>query len=350
MKKIFPILAKIALVLVYLIIIAGALVRMTGSGMGCPDWPKCFGYYIPPTELQELTWSPNRNFEKGQVIIKDEVLLVAKADFTTNEVFAPTHWEKYTKHDYATFNVYHTWIEYINRLLGALGGLACLAMAIGSFWFWNSNKKIVVFSWLVVFMMGFQAWLGKTVVDSNLSVYKITTHMVVALLIVALILYIIKSSLPKVQTLNTKPKLSYFNKLVWFAMLLTVVQIIMGTQVRQHIDSEIKNGVTQSILWLQNPTVLFYIHRSFSLVVLALNGYLFFLNKKLKLNFNKVNWVLALIGFEILSGIAMYYFDFPFGSQPIHLIIASLLFGAQFYLILESKKGVRTFSDIQNIL
>ena len=125
MKKYFLTISKTALVLVYLVIIAGALVRMTGSGMGCPDWPKCFGYYIPPTQLSELTWQPNSAFQKGQVIIKDEVLLVAKSDFKTGASFNSSTWEKYAKHDYAIFNVYHTWIEYINRLVGALGGLFC---------------------------------------------------------------------------------------------------------------------------------------------------------------------------------------------------------------------------------
>ena len=80
MQKYFFKIAKIALILVYLVIVAGALVRMTGSGMGCPDWPKCFGYYIPPTDRAELTWSPNRDFHEGQVIIVDEKLLVSKSD------------------------------------------------------------------------------------------------------------------------------------------------------------------------------------------------------------------------------------------------------------------------------
>jgi len=38
---------------------------------------------------------------------------------------------------------------------------------------------------------------------------------------------------------------------------------------------------------------------------------------------------------------AMFYLDFPFGSQPIHLIIASILFGIQFYLFLETRDYIK---------
>ncbi len=333
MNKYFTPIAKTALILVYLVIVAGALVRMTGSGMGCPDWPKCFGYYIPPTEISELTWAQNHDFEKGQVIIKDETLFVATKNFKTGKIFDGSFWEKYTKHDYAIFNVYHTWIEYLNRLIGALSGLACLAMAILSIWFWKLNKKITLFSWIVVFMMGFQAWLGKTVVDSVLNPFKITTHMVVALLIVGLILYVISRSSTSVFKQKSNVK---FKKLLWIVLLFTIIQIIMGTQVRQYIDNEVQNGVTASIMWLQNPTILFYIHRSSSLIILGLNIYLFTQNKKLKLGFYKLNWVIFILVLEILTGMAMYYLDFPFASQPIHLALASILFGVQFYLILEN--------------
>ena len=165
MKKKFLTSAKIALVLVYLVIIAGALVRMTGSGMGCPDWPKCFGYYIPPTEEKELLYTASKDYKKGQVVIKDQSLLVAKEDFIATAKFKSNQWEKYTKHDYAIFNPFHTWVEYLNRLVGALAGLACLAALFFSFGYWNENKKLILWNLFICFLMGFQAWLGKTVVD-----------------------------------------------------------------------------------------------------------------------------------------------------------------------------------------
>lgn len=339
MKKYFTKSAKIALILVYLVIVAGALVRMTGSGMGCPDWPKCFGYYIPPTDIKELTWTPNRTFNEGQVVIKDQKLLVAISNFTTTQTFNESQWRPYTKHDYAIFNAVETWIEYINRLIGALAGLAVFIMAVFSISFYKFNKKITFFSWLTVVLMGFQGWLGARVVYSVLNPVKITIHMIVALIIVATILYIIKKSSRKEATplFNKKIKL-----VVVFTLFLTVIQIILGTQVRQYVDDQVKVlGYNQMNLVLQNPTIIFYVHRSFSILILILNLYLFILNRKFNLRFSKINWVILLIGIEIITGIAMYYFDFPYTSQPIHLVIASLLFGVQFYLFLESKSQTK---------
>jgi len=335
MQKYFLKSAKISLILVYLVIFAGAFVRLTGSGMGCPDWPKCFGYYIPPTQQKELLYTAGREYDKGQVIIKDEALLVAKTDFVSKPNFDASNWEKYTKHDYAIFNPWHTWVEFINRVFGALAGLACVVTFILAFGYRKENKKLIVLTFFVCVLMGFQAWLGKTVVDSDLSPYKITTHMLVALLIVAFQLIVIYAVQRNNKTLLFNKK---FNAFLIFSLVLTIIQIVLGTDVREQVDIVAKTGAPE-ILWLKNPTVLFYVHRSFSMLVFVSNLYLYYLNNKLNLGFSKMKWVMILIIIEIISGISMYYFDFPFGTQTIHLVVAALLFGVQFYTILESKSS-----------
>lgn len=336
MKKYFIPSAKTALVLVYLVILAGALVRMTGSGMGCPDWPKCFGYYIPPTEEKELLYTVGKEYSKGQVIIKDETLLVAKDNFVAPTNFESTHWVKYTKHDYAVFNPFHTWVEYLNRLVGALAGIACLVALVFSFGFWKENKKLVLLNFLICFLMGFQAWLGKTVVDSVLNPYKITTHMLAALLIVAVQLYVIYAVQ---ENKKTKTFDSEFKWVLFAALGLTIMQIVFGTQVRESVDTIVEAGLPKEV-WLQNPKGGFYTHRSFSILIVCANAFLFWRNRKLNLGFTKMNWVITLLCVEILSGITMYYFNFPFGSQTIHIAMATLIFGLQFYLVLENSKKI----------
>jgi len=324
---------KVALVLVYLVIIAGAMVRMTGSGMGCPDWPKCFGYYIPPTDIQELTWEEDREFKKGQVIIIEETLQVAKTDFTTGFSYDVTNWEAYTEHDYAKFNVWHTWIEYVNRLLGALSGLAILVMAVLSFKQWKRRKRSTIVSVLSVFLIGFQAWLGAIVVYSELAPVKITLHMVMALVIVAVLLYLLYLSQPSFAQKQTDLP---FKSVLVLALLLSLIQIILGTQVRQFVDDSVAVvGYENKAAWLANPTLLFYIHRSFSIAVTVTVLFIWYRNRIKGYNIWGITPMVILVLAEALTGIAMYYFDFPVLSQPLHLVIASVLFGVQFYLILQ---------------
>lgn len=339
MKKHFRTAAKVTLILVYLVIIAGASVRMTGSGMGCPDWPKCFGYYIPPTDIEQLLWAPGKEFAKGTVIIRDEKLLLAKSDFRTGNEFDPTQWEMYTKHDYAEFNPTHTWIEYINRLCGALSGIATVVMAVFSLGFWSTRKSVTLLSWLCVFLMGFQAWLGATVVFSVLNPVKITTHMLVALLIVGLLLYLIRMVSPHPQN---RSRDALFGAMLKFSLFLTIVQVIIGTQVRQFVDEQVKAlGAENMHLILNDATVSFYIHRTFSIVVVAVNLYILWLNHKKKLGFEKVNWIFGVLVLEVISGVAMNYAAFPFGTQTVHLVMASFLFGLQYYVVLEFRDASR---------
>lgn len=338
MKKYFPLLVKICLLSIYVIIFAGSTVRMTGSGMGCPDWPKCFGHIIPPTSEEELLWQENTRFNKGIIIIKDQSLFVAKQDFTSTSQFNADNWQAYTKHDYATFNVTHTWVEYINRLATVLSGIFFLGLIISSLFYWKQNKLLPILSFIAIFLMGFEAWLGKTVVDSNLAVSKITIHMLVALLIVALLLVLLFKSTSQVKRYQNDMTFKY---LAYTVFILTLIQIVLGIDVREFVDEQLKNVGFQNknVLNLDESTG-FLIHRSFSILVVILNAWLFIRSQQLKLGSSLPFWILIVLAIEVVAGVLMYYADFPFGSQVIHLLFASILFGLQFYLILKLKRVV----------
>src|SRR5687767_2630189 len=188
------------LIMVFLVILAGGVVRMTQSGMGCPDWPRCFGRWIPPINESQL----------------------------------PADYEKYLRAQDIdhSFNAYHTWIEYINRLLGALLGIFILIHTAWSLKKFRKTKKGVV--WLSFFMLiavAFQGYLGKMVVDANLSVVKVTIHMLVALLIAALPVWIIA----KIKDHKVEAG-SFLKRISVITLLMVLVQIVLGTDVREQID------------------------------------------------------------------------------------------------------------------
>jgi len=336
MKNRFPTIVKVTLVSLYLIFLAGSIVRMTGSGMGCPDWPKCFGYYIPPTSEEQITWQPNTTYKEGIIIIKDEVLYVAEKKVSTSLIFNETNWKEYTKHEYATFNKYHTWVEYINRLITVLSGFIFLFLLAGSLKFRKENKWIPIISFIAFFFMLVEAFLGKMVVDSNLKPTMITIHMVIGLLIIGLIL--------RLLFIIRKEKVvfkyhSLFNKLLILSIIFSLIQIAMGTQVRQFIDEQVKLfGFENKEYSLMNPSFKFYFHRSFTIAIILVNFGLFYLNQIHKLGYKLVKWILVLLFLETITGILMYYAEFPLGTQAIHLLSGALLFGVQFYLWLQSRK------------
>lgn len=332
MQKHFHKLAKISIVCVYLIIIAGAVVRMTGSGMGCPDWPKCFGYYIPPTKISDIQFKPNHNYQEGHVIQVNDLFYFANRDFTSGTNLDLENWQKNTQHEYNSFNPTHTWIEFINRLFTALAGIPILILFAVSIFLWKDKKHLTIAAFLVIIGMGFEAWLGKTVVDSNLLPYKISIHMAGSFFIIAMLLYCIFKS--KELKTNFKPPGLFKNMLV-FSLLLTLIQVYIGTQVRQFVDEQaMLNSNPES--WLQTPNLAFYIHRTLSIIVFVVNAWLFLQLKKQRVPYHLLSYVVIILILEIITGIIIYYFNFPFTTQPLHLLLAAILFGLQFYILLQT--------------
>lgn len=330
--------AKISLVLIFMVIIAGSVVRMSGSGMGCPDWPKCFGYYIPPSDIGPLTYAEGKTFEKGKMVLFNDTLWVANADLTAGPDFDREEWSKYDRHDYAYYNPVHTWIEYINRLIGALSGIPTFILFVLSFIHFLKKRGITTFvlAAMTMFMLGFEAWLGKTVVDAELLPFKITLHMLGSIAIVALLIAIIRrhdQNNPKQKSYSTFWKVI---SIIW--VVISFAQIVLGTQVREAVDV-ISKVDPDRWHWIEQLPSVFKIHRSFSLVVGALLVWTYLRSKGLVVLPPALKGIFAVVMLEILIGVLLAYAGVPAFAQPIHLLLAILWFAFSwsFFLIVWKK-------------
>jgi heme a synthase len=323
-KSTMRFMAQVALYCVYIVIIAGSIVRVTGSGMGCPDWPKCFGYYIPPTNEKTLIYEADHAYEKGHMIIMNDTLWRAATDFHSTTLFDRKVWEKYPKHNYAIFNPLHTWVEYINRLATVVLGLPSAMLFFMSILYARKKKDRIPMLWAaaVMLMLLFEAWLGKLVVDGNLIENSITYHMLGSLVLLL-------SLLALIQYLSPHPAQSISRRSLRLGslfLLLCFVQIILGTQVREEVDVLNKTGV-QRHLWIEELNVWYYVHRSFSLVMLAvfvtwMRG--LYQQGQYK---SQTKWMTLVLGLEILVGVLLAYTGMPTYAQPMHLLWGTVLFG-----------------------
>jgi cytochrome c oxidase assembly protein subunit 15 len=120
----------LALISLFLVITAGSFVRITGSGMGCPDWPKCFGQWIPPTTEEQLPANYLSIFQEKRA--KKAVKFCSFLRKVGMEETAKKIEKDPTLLREEPFNVARTYTEYINRLLGFIAGNVLLAGLIWS--------------------------------------------------------------------------------------------------------------------------------------------------------------------------------------------------------------------------
>ncbi len=180
-----------ALAAIYLLIYVGGLVRVSGAGLGCPDWPRCFDRWIPPTDISQLP-----------------------ADVSP-----------------VLFNVTLAWIEYVNRIVGVWTGLVVFAMAWAGR---HTGRATRMKSWSAFAVVAIQGWLGSVVVESNLAHGAVTLHLLLALVAVGLLISLVvdESPVPK-----DTPRAS--TGLLRGTAALTAVclmQIWIGAEVRGEVD------------------------------------------------------------------------------------------------------------------
>ena len=290
-------------ILCFLVIIAGGVVRTTQSGMGCPDWPKCFGKWIPPTNASEL----------------------------------PADFEKYLrKQDIDhTFNAFHTWIEYINRLLGVLLGLFAVTQVALLFFkrkeLAKSYKLAIAFLATVILTGLF----GAIVVKLNLAHVSISVHLLFAILLVQIQVAVLLSLQQKLFFITTDKKVK---QMLWLFLLFIFCQSILGTMVRMYVDDVSKTlHYEQRETWLADSPIAFLIHRSFSWLILFSALYMAWHCKNMAAIKNKIFTVTTIVILSMITGIVLFYANMPAVAQPIHLLLASLAITQTVAILLQTK-------------
>ncbi|WP_207435874.1 COX15/CtaA family protein [Sabulibacter ruber] len=320
---------------VYFLILVGGIVRSTGSGMGCPDWPKCFGSWVPPTSLEQLPSDYLEVYKEKRIQKNERVGKVLESiGFTkvAQEIFA--HPSQYIETE---FNATKTWIEYVNRLVGVVIGILIFLTVLYSVPFFKNDPKVFWGAVASFVLVVFQGWLGSLVVSTNLLPEMVTLHMALALFLVAFLIYIVVRVQRTQLYADLGGKSGMIMPILVLALSLSFIQVILGTQVREQVDLVAFNMSNQQReSWIDQLGTYFYVHRSLSILVVLLNVGLYLLVRRTgKPNLIKMaNAVLWVIGAEILLGIILSYLALPAFAQPLHLLLGTLLFGLQYLLLI----------------
>lgn len=266
--------------------------------MGCPDWPTCFGQWVPPTDVSQLP--------------EDYQTRYAKPGFKVAE-----------------FNVFHTWTEYVNRIIGVLIGLFIAVTMVSSFQFRKSNPKITVYAVLSFILVGFQGWIGKVVVDKHLAGWMVTIHMILALVIVALVMLAVFRNDRLTSSMKNR---SVLTNLSLIALVLTLIQIVSGTQVREWVDTAQEQGKD----WVELSGSILTGHIILSYLIVGLSALYWFQGRKSltqePILMKVMNATMVFTFLQLVTGVLNRYVDFPAAAQMGHVLFGTMVAGGWFYL------------------
>ncbi len=277
----------------YLLIAVGGLVRASGAGLGCPDWPRCFDRWIPPL---------------------------------TADGVPPTI-------DPALFNFAKAWTEYLNRLLGVLVGFLILAALILAIRHYRRSPRVLWPTVAAFVLVGFEGWLGGQVVRSMLKPMVLTAHLVVALIIVSLLLYATVSAFfpPDGPRVPLPPRRRWLGRVAIAVGLLVLLQVGVGALVRGEVQLLAEAGLPRGA-WIGQLGLVDLAHRNLAIVAAASVVGLARLahvwvppDAWLR---GAANVGVILVGLQVAAGLSLVSIDFPRSMQVVHLWLAALLLGA----------------------
>ena len=310
-------LALLSIVLLIVLIFAGAVVRVTGSGLGCPDWPTCWGEFIPPTSIEQV----------------DEAYLEKKLPRfkKSAERFGRNPDEITVERLLEEYDPVQTWIEFTNRLLALpvllanfLLMIACLRSQI--------MPKLGVSAFALVII---SALTGIVVVASGLRSGVVTIHMALAFLQLFVLTYL---SWAGVRPGSLRTQIAGPSRpQVMILLSCVMIEWAMGSQIREVTDRlMMEQGIASRGTWIDeiSESFIYLIHRSFSwsILIAAL-----WLGYKSRWKGKIPRLVLGLVFALMLMGLILSNSGIHAVVQVLHVGVAGGLVAAVYYWWLASK-------------
>lgn len=333
-QKIFRRTGILACSSVFLLFLLGGLVRVTGSGMGCPDWPKCFGLIAPPTCECQLPENYKDIFLQKRLA---KVQRFAKAlDGVGLHATAKKLRENKSILLPEEFNSTKAWIEYINRLFGVLAGLLSLLFFILALRFYRDNG-VLKFVALGFVMLLLNAWLGSVVVATNLLPGLVSVHFLFSFLCM---FFFMKALHLQKPFMNNWSAITHKYWLLLFFMTMAIV--LLGTWSRERVELLISNGNLEAngMLNLSEMGLMFAFHRFLPGAAFVLGAWFYFkfknTDKSMAMSFF---WFTMLAFAQIALGAVNTVYILPAWSQVVHIVLGSAMPVFAYYYVLKRQKN-----------
>lgn len=319
----FQRIALTAFVCLEAVIFFGAIVRATGSGLGCPDWPRCYGRLIPPTSADQIDFT---QLDLGKFQRKAAQIGEDPATITLETLRQ-------------RFNAVETWIEFLNRTSSLPLSLSVAALLLVGFK--QSERPIKMASVLVFALLVAQIIVGALVVKNLLKPNNVTLHMALAMLMLCAIVFAAWRSADTPWSIVLPPK-----TFVWVPLLLLVIVVVegvLGSQVREMTDELARTHAGQPrIAWVQQleQTNVYLIHRSASWLILGLG--IFFVRNSRTSDRSAIKLqrtILGLIVGQMLLGVVLSQIGILAIAQILHIGLSSLLVSGLFLWLLAARRA-----------
>lgn len=302
--------------LTLVVVVLGAYVRLSDAGLGCPDWPGCYGKLTPA--------HAEGHIERA---VQDQ-------GGTHGPVSLPKAWK-----------------EMGHRYLAGTLGLLIAAIAVLA---WLRRAVLCQSPWLptvIVLVVGVQATLGKWTVTMLLKPAIVTGHLVGGMTTLALLVWLALRQYPFAPGVDVA-RIKAVRRFAMAALAVLCAQIVLGGWVSTnyaalacpdlplcrgaavppmnfgnafHVVRELGMTPDGSLLSGEALTAIHWTHRMFALLVVAILGLLAILLLRIPDVRLLGSWLAALLGAQFALGLANVVFSLPLPLAAAHNAGAALL-------------------------